>query len=309
MESLGKLALALSKAQAKSKPIEHDALNQFHKYRYTSSEAIIEAAIETLAGCELAVIPTRQDIDRTKPEIELVSTFILAHSSGEHLVMERRWPIIPDKGRPLDKATAAAATVSLAYLLRDLLLMPRVDQATDMSGRNDSHYQPSYQSQHNQQQPQQPPPQDDIQAKVLASIEKHSDATALDSIWSQLRNMNGSWVRPALDKLMTKATGLNYVIRDNRILPRETQGKLDFPSAESFATDLEAFNKKLSVMVNPQQLTEMIPVVTAMRDPLRQACKRAMMDFATSREWEYDVDSKSFGVNQTLQAAMESDWK
>ena len=48
------------------------------------------------------------------------------------------WPIIPEKGRPWDKAHAGALTSSLAYFLRDLLLMPRVEEGTDMdSGDRD----------------------------------------------------------------------------------------------------------------------------------------------------------------------------
>jgi len=47
------------------------------------------------------------------------------------------WPVVPDRGRPPDKALASALTTSLAYLLRDLLLMPRVDPADDLAGRED----------------------------------------------------------------------------------------------------------------------------------------------------------------------------
>jgi hypothetical protein len=67
----------------------------------------------------------------------LVRQFLLLHTSGEERVLSTSWPVVPDKGRPLDKATASAATTSLAYLLRDLLLAPRVDPSDDLAGRED----------------------------------------------------------------------------------------------------------------------------------------------------------------------------
>lgn len=57
----------------------------------------------------------------------------LAHCpSGECVVFHQAWPVVPEKGRPTDKANAAADTASLGYFLRDLLLVPRVDEATDL---------------------------------------------------------------------------------------------------------------------------------------------------------------------------------
>jgi hypothetical protein len=64
---------------------------------------------------------------------------MLLHTSGERMEITIAWPVVPDRGRPLDKAVASAATTSLSYLLRDLLLMPRVDEADDIAGRDDTH--------------------------------------------------------------------------------------------------------------------------------------------------------------------------
>ena len=42
------------------------------------------------------------------------------------------WPIVTGKGKPLDKAVASARTSSLGYLIRDLLVAPRVHPTDDM---------------------------------------------------------------------------------------------------------------------------------------------------------------------------------
>ena len=44
----------------------------------------------------------------------------------------QEWAIILEKGRPLDKAIAGADTASLSYMLRDLLILPRVEAGTEM---------------------------------------------------------------------------------------------------------------------------------------------------------------------------------
>jgi hypothetical protein len=131
------LARALVAAQASIKAIPHDARNDFHKYRYTSSESIISECKAALAAQGLSLLPAGQSITAADGQLLLTRQFTLLHVSGEERALTTAWPIVPDKGRPADKATASAATTSLAYLLRDLLLAPRVDPADDLAGRVD----------------------------------------------------------------------------------------------------------------------------------------------------------------------------
>jgi hypothetical protein len=131
------LTAALVAAQASIKAIPHDARNDFHKYRYTSSEAILTECKAVLSANGLALLPDGQTITIADGQLLLVRQFTLLHTSGEERKLTTAWPIVPDKGRPADKATASAATTSLAYLLRDLLLAPRVDPADDLAGRED----------------------------------------------------------------------------------------------------------------------------------------------------------------------------
>ena len=72
-----------------------------------------------------------------KIRYEVHRSFLLMHSSGECIQLKTEWPVCPDKARPLDKAVASAVTTSLAYLLRDLLCMPRVAEGDDLAGRED----------------------------------------------------------------------------------------------------------------------------------------------------------------------------
>ncbi len=137
---IGSLAKALSAARDKCQPAPKDAENAYHKYSYASAEAVITAANDALVKSDLALIPMIDDVRTVAPGVTVLDrTWILCHSSGESLTLKLvAWPIIPDKGRPLDKALAGALTASLSYRLRDLLMIPRVDPGDDISGRDDT---------------------------------------------------------------------------------------------------------------------------------------------------------------------------
>jgi hypothetical protein len=141
------LALALSEAQGRCEPAPKDAFNGFHRYHYASAESIIGTAKAALASSGLALVPLDQTLNGFAKEgqdrFELVRKFVLLHSSGEWVPISCAWPVVPEKGRPLDKATAVAATLSLSYLLRDLLLMPRVEESDDAAAREDRPAQPA----------------------------------------------------------------------------------------------------------------------------------------------------------------------
>ena len=136
------LAKALIAAQATIRAVVHDARNEFHKYDYTSSEAIISEGKTALTAAGLALIPLTQELPTAAGEnssrYEVHRSFLLVHGvSGESLTLTTAWPVHVDKGKTVDKAVASAVTTSLAYLLRDLLLMPRVDKGDDLAARED----------------------------------------------------------------------------------------------------------------------------------------------------------------------------
>jgi len=122
------LCLALAKAQAASKGVEKDSENSYHRYKYASAEAMLTHGKTCLSDQGLALFPKCANVEGDLLQRE----YMLIHSSGESLHMAQSWPIVPEKGRPMDKATATAATTSIAYVLRDLLLIPRVEEGTEM---------------------------------------------------------------------------------------------------------------------------------------------------------------------------------
>ena len=141
-ETIGSLAGALAQARDRCKPAEKGSVNTYHKYRYASADDVIAVASAALGGSGLGLMPLRSQLTTlgsgSSTIYALDRTLLLAHSSGEYTILTiQGWPVIPDKGRPLDKAYAIALTSSLSYLLRDLLQMPREDPTDDMSARDD----------------------------------------------------------------------------------------------------------------------------------------------------------------------------
>jgi hypothetical protein len=125
--SITQLARALAKAQQRCKAAARDREHAHLHYRYASAEAIVTEARAALAETGLSLLPVEQSVLGNAQEgWQLRRRFLLLHESGEALPLAGQWPIVPDGAkRPLDKAAAIAVTLSLSYLLRDLLLMPR----------------------------------------------------------------------------------------------------------------------------------------------------------------------------------------
>jgi hypothetical protein len=136
-----KLAVALAAARERCKAAVKDRRNEYQKYDYASSESIITEAAEALKSTGLSPVLTSPKLRVTGSGhmaiYELTRHCHLIHTSGEAVNLgELEWPVLVDKGRPIDKAFAIAITTSLAYFLRDLLLMPRGAQ-DDMDARSE----------------------------------------------------------------------------------------------------------------------------------------------------------------------------
>lgn len=147
-----KLAAALVAAQMESRGVTKDKKNDFHRYNYASTETLIIEAQGSLHSHGLALHPANSEIVAVAASggavippdkgqsfpLDLCTVLILrrrwrlTHTSGEAIEWGQDWPIVPERGRPLDKATAAADTASLGYTLRDLLLLARVEKGTDL---------------------------------------------------------------------------------------------------------------------------------------------------------------------------------
>lgn len=239
---INELTAALAVAQQKIKRVAHDAVNQHHRYGYTSAEAMIEAAKEGLADTGLAVIPISQEVvasDPTPvwdaegkvigqvPRENLVSHIMLSHVSGQTMISKRIQPIVVQKGRLDDKALSSAATTLMGYYYRDLLLMPRYGKDEDVNARDDSNHHPAAQPAPatNRESPRPQEAGGDDAAKLAAAIvqwttyiQKLTDPAVLTSVWGKLRQEKKELGTPLINLLTNHVTKLGYRINWERML-------------------------------------------------------------------------------------------
>lgn len=135
---------ALLEVQKKVQGAPKDGFNDYHNYNYTTAEEMITICRPILLEEGLVVYrPAWKYIpatEMTPPGIEC--QMVLAHAaSGEVETYTYSFPAIPEKGRPVDKAVAAALTSSMGYWLRDLLLLPRGNELS-MDNRDDRDFKP-----------------------------------------------------------------------------------------------------------------------------------------------------------------------
>lgn len=198
-----KIAQGLLTAQKAIGEVKKDAENTYHGYKYTSADEMVRVARAalhasgltlTLTGHDFSVLPEIQAVfsedDAVPPYIFVTSHFSLEHESGERRAFDFTLPAIPGSGRPLDKAILGCMTTSTAYVLRDLLQIPRQDE-NEISGRDDT------QTPAPRRQPQQtwsqkkaetsmsapPPPQNkaSVKARVWGTIAAWSKVPAAES--------------------------------------------------------------------------------------------------------------------------------
>lgn len=174
MNPPGTLASAIVLAQQAVKSVEKTSKNEFHKYKYAGTEAVLEEARAALSSAGLGVVPLGWSANEGRTVLHV--TYRLLHVSGESMDFPCETPIIPDKGRPQDKAEATALTYSLGYFLRGLLLIPRVDEEHEVDRRDD---RPRAEKNGNGKPGAAAKEQDDEVTSLCTAIE---EATALDTL-------------------------------------------------------------------------------------------------------------------------------
>ena len=134
---------ALQAAQADADQVAREGINVGGGYVYARAEDMIRGAKEVLARHKLAVFPVATRTERHPAahgvgvETYLVRTWTLVHlTHGTLSLGDHAWPVVPETGRPFDKAWAAADTSSLAYFLRNLLQLPRTEAGTGLDDSN-----------------------------------------------------------------------------------------------------------------------------------------------------------------------------
>lgn len=146
---------ALLEAQKSLGGISKDKFNEFSKYKYTSSEHLVSVARRVLLTNGLVVgrrnwsfeesanslIRTSLPSEESKDSqlLNVRSKFFVSHpASGECFEEDVFFPAIIRKGTTPDKAICASLSTALAYWLRDILLLPRIDDPYSMEKRNDN---------------------------------------------------------------------------------------------------------------------------------------------------------------------------
>lgn len=114
------------------------------RYAYTSAEDMIGACREALLSAGLALVRTWDISHIAEHGAFVVSDFVLCWDGGSHEIGIRvPFPIVSQGGKGDDKALATALTSGLGYFLRDLLLVPKEDdaqqtvRAPEMDARDD----------------------------------------------------------------------------------------------------------------------------------------------------------------------------
>lgn len=114
---------ALVEAQKNLGSVTKDAKNDWGKYGYTSAEEMISRCRKALLDSSLAF--TR--LDWQYADDRVTSRFVLVHAaSGQSMEFGNTMLVMPSKNP--DKSILAALTTVLNYTLRDLLIVPRVDE-------------------------------------------------------------------------------------------------------------------------------------------------------------------------------------
>lgn len=184
------MAAALVAAQRHAQAVAKASKNSFHGYKYASAEALIEESRAALGEAGLAVMPVNwvvvpvTDLEGVKSKVQV--TYMLVHESGASVTATTETSVLPEKGRPQDKAEATALTYNLGYYLRGLLLLPREEESS-VDARDDRQFQPSLKSavkpasQIASQVPNSTPAQPTPKPAAAASVEERI-ATALELI-------------------------------------------------------------------------------------------------------------------------------
>lgn len=116
--TIGQLAAALAKAQAKIKGAVKDSANPFFKSSYADLQAVWDACREALTSNDLAVIQTTDECDRGTT---LITT--LAHKSGEYI--QGKMPVLPLKTEP--QALGSAISYARRYALAAIVGVYQTD--------------------------------------------------------------------------------------------------------------------------------------------------------------------------------------
>ena len=118
-ETIGNLALALSKAQGAMQPAKMNATNPFLKSKYADLGSVMDAAKQPLADNGLSFVQMVSAPDNGNMTVEL--TTMLMHESGEYLQATMSMPFQEERGKSLSQAVGSVITYARRYALAAML--------------------------------------------------------------------------------------------------------------------------------------------------------------------------------------------
>jgi len=179
-------ALATLRVAAVGKSKQAGKGNDSWSYKFAGHGELIAEVQTGMAEVGLSlVVQGWETIDGDPPLAELNAW--LVHTSGVSWRLcdkngnGPRMPVLEGKGRPLDKATAAALTYCQRYVNLLVPGVPRVDDDTEVNRRNDAHHEP-------RRMAQQPEDLTGWDGTAVVSGGKHKG-----KLWSQLSHDYLTW--------------------------------------------------------------------------------------------------------------------
>lgn len=139
---------ALTRAQSIAERVEKTGKNLLYgvdpkkKGNYAKMEELIRVGREALNQCGLSLLMLEHSPYMFNDRLYMSVKYLLIHDLGDEQTHACHFPVIEDRGKPLDKAYATAMTFCLGYAYRDILGLERVDADIEADAHDDSAYDP-----------------------------------------------------------------------------------------------------------------------------------------------------------------------
>ena len=122
-------------AQMEASGIGKDSNNAYHKYPYTDCDSMIHYGGRILNLAGLVLYPKECEHGSNGNMIVVKKIFVCETIEGDQREIPIEVPVVStDRKQADDKASFGSQSSGLAYLMRDLLLIPRGDKFVDIDG-------------------------------------------------------------------------------------------------------------------------------------------------------------------------------